>query len=157
MIVITVARKHLDGTVAANVKRWGTGGLNIDGCRIEGVPPSVPQWNRGGEKSPFDADGRNGRMSQPSSLGRWPANLILSHAPGCGVDCVDDCPVSEMARQGDLVGSHGAGHQKAPQYGLSQHPDWLFNGFGANARVGDTGSVARFFKQVSDSHANVRI
>lgn len=31
---IIVARKPLDGTVADNVERWGTGALNIDGCRI---------------------------------------------------------------------------------------------------------------------------
>jgi DNA modification methylase len=31
---IVVARKPLTGTVAANVLEWGTGGLNIDGCRI---------------------------------------------------------------------------------------------------------------------------
>jgi hypothetical protein len=38
---IVVARKPLSGTVAANVQQWGTGAINIDGCRVEGVPPSV--------------------------------------------------------------------------------------------------------------------
>ncbi len=33
---ITVARKPLsEKTVAANVLKWGTGGINIDGCRVE--------------------------------------------------------------------------------------------------------------------------
>lgn len=32
---ICVARKPLDGTVVENFLKWGTGGLNIDGCRIE--------------------------------------------------------------------------------------------------------------------------
>ena len=31
---IIVARKPLDGTVADNVERWGTGAINIDACRI---------------------------------------------------------------------------------------------------------------------------
>src|SRR5690606_7829706 len=31
---IILARKPLDGTVADNVERWGTGAINIDGCRI---------------------------------------------------------------------------------------------------------------------------
>lgn len=31
---IIVARKPLIGTVTENVERWGTGALNIDGCRI---------------------------------------------------------------------------------------------------------------------------
>ena len=32
---IVLARKPLIGTVAANVLEWGTGGLNIDGSRVE--------------------------------------------------------------------------------------------------------------------------
>jgi len=154
MIVITVARKPLEGSVATNVQRWGTGALNIDACRVGSEPITVNRWDDGSK--PFG--GGAGHSYHPETFtGRWPANLILSHAPGCGVDCEGDCPVPEMSHQGALVGAHSAGSQRAPQYGLSQHPDWLFNGFGANARVGDTGSVARFFKQVSDSHANVRI
>jgi site-specific DNA-methyltransferase (adenine-specific) len=31
---IILARKPLDGTIAENVQMWGTGALNIDGCRI---------------------------------------------------------------------------------------------------------------------------
>jgi hypothetical protein len=33
---ITVARKPLIGTVAANVLAHGTGAINVDGCRVEG-------------------------------------------------------------------------------------------------------------------------
>lgn len=43
---ITVARKPLGGTVAENVLRYGTGAINVDGCRVG------------------------------DSTGRWPANLI---------------------------------------------------------------------------------
>jgi DNA modification methylase len=32
---ICVARKPIEGTVAANVLKWGTGGINVDGCRVE--------------------------------------------------------------------------------------------------------------------------
>ena len=32
---VTVARKPLIGTVAANVLEHGTGALNVDGCRVE--------------------------------------------------------------------------------------------------------------------------
>jgi hypothetical protein len=31
---ITMARKPLEGTVAANVLAHGTGGINVDGCRV---------------------------------------------------------------------------------------------------------------------------
>jgi site-specific DNA-methyltransferase (adenine-specific) len=73
---IVVARKPLIGTVAANVLTFGTGGLNIDGSRVEGEVPSVPmaEWTRSGTTGATDQ--RNGEMSQPNSLGRWPANVI---------------------------------------------------------------------------------
>lgn len=75
---ITVARKPLAGTVAENVLAHGTGALNIDGCRVEGVPPSVPQpiFNSltGRIYGMKTNGGRNGEMSQ--ATGRWPANLI---------------------------------------------------------------------------------
>ena len=35
---VIVARKPLVGTVAANVTRYGTGAINIDGCRVDGAP-----------------------------------------------------------------------------------------------------------------------
>jgi site-specific DNA-methyltransferase (adenine-specific) len=75
---ITVARKPLIGTVAENVLAHGTGGLNIDGCRVDGAPPSVPQpvFNSptGRIYGMKTGEGRNGEMSQ--ATGRWPANLI---------------------------------------------------------------------------------
>lgn len=60
---IVLARKPIAGTVAANVIAHGTGALNIDACRI-GPGESVPGGGSG-------------------SAGRWPANVILSHAEEC--------------------------------------------------------------------------
>jgi DNA modification methylase len=75
---IIVARKPLDGTVAANVLQHGTGAMNIDGCRIDGAPPSVPHpiFNSptGRTYGTKTGEGRNGLMSIAS--GRWPANFI---------------------------------------------------------------------------------
>lgn len=73
-----LARKPIKGTVANNCLEHGTGGLNIDGTRVEGVPPSVPQPTLG-VKEPVTyrfgtGEGRNGEMSQ--ATGRFPANLI---------------------------------------------------------------------------------
>ncbi len=78
---ITVARKPLIGTVAANVLAHGTGGINVDACRVgEDAGWSYPN-GRGGQ-------GWHGRESLGSNLtepmkataGRWPANLILTYA-----------------------------------------------------------------------------
>lgn len=75
---ICVARKPLEGTVARNVLTWGTGAVNVDGCRVEGAPPSVPQpvFNSptGRTYGMKTGEGRNGAMSQ--AAGRWPTNLI---------------------------------------------------------------------------------
>jgi DNA modification methylase len=84
---IVVARKPLSGTVAGNVLVWGTGGLNIDGCRVgTGAPPSKPQPEFSREmRAGFGAsDGRNGVMSQAS--GRWPANIVLDGAAAAALD-----------------------------------------------------------------------
>lgn len=74
---IVVARKPIEGTVANNVLKYGTGGLNIDGSRIAGEVSSVPmaEWSRSGTTG--STDKRSGEMSQPHSQGRWPANIIL--------------------------------------------------------------------------------
>jgi len=68
---ITVARKPLDGTVAANVQKWGCGCLNIDGCRV-GVGDD--RVGGGLAKERFGINGMP-QTSRPVG-GRWPANLI---------------------------------------------------------------------------------
>lgn len=71
---ICVARKPLIGTVAANVLAHGTGGLNIDGCRIPAE--KTTGWGggaTGGGVTPV-ISGAAGE-ARPVE-GRWPANLI---------------------------------------------------------------------------------
>src|SRR5690606_25039956 len=41
---VCLARKPLAGTVAANVLRYGTGGINIDATRIAGQRPIMDAW-----------------------------------------------------------------------------------------------------------------
>jgi len=76
---ITLARKPLEGTVAANVLAHGTGALNIDGCRVE----TDDNLNGGaysngskdlGEATSYATGVNAGVFVQPA--GRWPANLI---------------------------------------------------------------------------------
>lgn len=71
---ITVARKPLDGTVAENVLRYGTGGLNIDGCRV-GTEATVTVCN--GNSGAHGRYGKDDRVfTRDNPPGRWPANLI---------------------------------------------------------------------------------
>ena len=81
---IVMARKPLIGTVAENVLTYGTGGLNIDGSRISADMSEFysgtgkPRSGKGHLRS-YGAEGEFGGESAnpPSSLGRWPANVIL--------------------------------------------------------------------------------
>ena len=73
---IILARKPLDGTVAQNVQKWGTGVINVDGCRVgteiietKQVVTGRSMHHNGGEKCK-----PNGIITQHK--GRWPANLI---------------------------------------------------------------------------------
>jgi DNA modification methylase len=71
----TLCRKPLsEKTVAANVLKWGTGGINIDGCRVETseklVRPEVQRFDN-------QAYGKGlGAGTQDEPQGRFPANLI---------------------------------------------------------------------------------
>jgi site-specific DNA-methyltransferase (adenine-specific) len=83
---ITMARKPLAGTVAANVLEHGTGALNVDGCRIGdpiayasgGFPERTNRPEREGREEAGDrAWARSGEGVEHREVsGRWPANLI---------------------------------------------------------------------------------
>ena len=74
---IIVARKPLDGTVVDNVERWGTGAINIGGCRIgdEEVRSSGEVSNAWRE-----IEGRLDRQAPNPSVnkGRFPANCVTT-------------------------------------------------------------------------------
>ena len=76
---IVLARKPLDGTVVDNVLEHGTGGLNIDGCRI-GAGEEIIQGGGNGKANHggrFGAETHGERpIVQPHNNGRFPANLI---------------------------------------------------------------------------------
>ncbi len=78
---ILLARKPLDGTVAANVQEHGTGAINVDGCRV-GVEGGTTR--SGQAEYPQNADGtedrsecwaRTGHQVESINAGRWPANV----------------------------------------------------------------------------------
>jgi len=74
---VIVARKPLEGTVAANVLEYGTGGLNIDGCRVETVPRTTHKRGNVQRSHPAPMDwGKETKYEVEGATGRWPANLI---------------------------------------------------------------------------------
>ena len=87
---ICLARKPIsEKTIAENVMKWGTGGLNIDGCRIP-TDPTVDDPRLGGKGSwKTDKAAKNvyeggyaGENIQSSALGRFPANVIIDEEAG---------------------------------------------------------------------------
>lgn len=86
---ICVARKPINTTVAENVLQYGTGGLNIDGCRIEsgtehfrgkvGAKVTESDWkNNSGFGKPF--------IANDNPAGRFPANIIFDEIAGVMLD-----------------------------------------------------------------------
>jgi len=145
-----LARKPLADTVAANVLAHGTGGINVDACRIAG-PPSV-----GGSKAGSDAlglvnerrmGGESESIDRSISQGRWPANLVLSHSPECmeAIDgtprgCVPGCPVAEIDAQSGPLKS-GA---KRPSEGRQGDVSYG-KGLGSAPSAASQGAASRFF------------
>ena len=126
---VVVARKPLVGTVASNVLAWGTGALNVDGCRI----------SMGDEKPPTGSGGPNTRTSMAGGImhgtggnitppaGRWPANVVL-----------DEHAAAELDRQSGTSESR-VGKPRGAAHGEG----WGMTATGAE--YADTGGASRFF------------
>ena len=134
---ITVARKPLEGTVAANVLRYGTGAINVDGCRVG--DEVLPAMTAGQAKiGTFE----RGVMVTPERTGRWPANLIHDGSDEV-VELFPDCkPATSRTSRADRKFAPGTDFQTGTMPSE------------ANAVYGDTGSAARFFYCAKASKAD---
>lgn len=76
---IILARKPLDGTVAANVLAHGVGGLNIDASRVHATDAQEGRKRHGGGNavSPSMMGPLNPDVRPASPAGRFPANVLL--------------------------------------------------------------------------------
>lgn len=109
---IIVARKPLAGTVAATVREYGTGALHIDACRVpldDADRAKIDAEHAGMDAATYRRrPGASLNLSvrplplKPAhahDLGRWPANVALTHAAGCGEQCAVGCPAGDLNRQ----------------------------------------------------------
>jgi site-specific DNA-methyltransferase (adenine-specific) len=80
-----LVRKPLEGTVAANIMKWGVGALNIDGCRIA---TDETLTRKLGKTTTSESGWKSVNRSEiaGSEDGRYPANVVLSHHDDC-VEC----------------------------------------------------------------------
>ena len=75
-----LVRKPLDGTVAANCLKWGTGGLNIDACRLE----TAERLGR------YVVQRERAYIDNSTGKGRWPANVAFSDEAAEGLNQQSD-------------------------------------------------------------------
>ena len=132
---IVLARKPLsESTVAANVLRWRTGALNIDGCRIgtEGgtAKGSKPQ---GAGHGIYGAGLHGACEIVELDKGRWPANVCHDGSD----EVVAAFPTNKSPAPRKMKRSPDAGNRTG--YGTFNGQDDVVIGFG------DSGSAARFF------------
>lgn len=132
-MLITLARKPLTGSVAANALQHGCGALNIDATRIGTIDTlSIGSNNRSngtvnyGMANDKDAQGQH-------AAGRWPANILIDPTPAVLAHFPE---VKGQVGMAKTVGGHRfmAGDLTTVQkfdHGTT-----------------DTGSAARFFKQI---------
>ena len=134
---VVLARKPLDGcTIAENVLRWGCGGLNVDGCRIN--PGEIVP---GGGRSYGACDGVNEGWRRPShadyeskpphTAGRFPSNLIHDNSPAV---------LAEFAKAGERKTGH-----RSPTTGRENNGTFNACKETLNEFQGSFGSASRFF------------
>jgi DNA modification methylase len=118
-------RKPIDGTVAGNVLKHGTGALNIDACRI-GTEERTYDLTMVAGGFETTGGGRNVKSGEKTVVGRWPANVMHDGS-------------AEVVAGFPVLHGHGSISHKGSA--------GLFAGAGEHRNVtgGDSGSAARFF------------
>ena len=155
---ICMARKALIGTIEANWLVWGTGALNVDGCRV----PTDENLNGGayaknGAERTDDWGAHNGfRRNQGlefvQPVGRWPANLVhdgsdevVEAFPQAAGQLADASSSSSSTRKNQNVyGAMRRGRGDEPSANSENNGAVGFN-MRPGARRLDGGSAARFF------------
>jgi site-specific DNA-methyltransferase (adenine-specific) len=138
---ICVARKPVEGTVAANFLKYGTGALNTLACGIpsDGRPlieKRIGEADTVGHQIFGEGLSPGSRHAGTTSADRWPANVVHD-----GSREVSDL----LPDAGGGVGVRG---------GRASDSGWGFKGTGESVGLGDSGSAARFFYCAKASEAD---
>ena len=135
-----------ESSIARNILKHGVGGLNIEACRI-GTDDNLARLNHNTASWGTSGDGEN-NAAKYGTTGRYPANLILSCGANCkGENHSHDCPVSVIGGQsGESISAGGQSGVK--QSGVSYSSKWVEKGNKKGCGFGDTGTAARYFKQL---------
>jgi site-specific DNA-methyltransferase (adenine-specific) len=141
---IIVARKPLGSTVATCVLAHGTGALNIDACRVATEPRTT--HTRGNVRGvAAHGGGWTTGDATPGASGRWPPNVVLTHAPECNGACADGCPVAELDAQSGITKSTGGKGERSGKFDDGwggRSGDYKGQNAGG---LGDSGGASRFY------------
>ena len=140
---IVMARKPFKGSVAKNVLKWNTGGININDCRVEFESTKNPATNplyrqENDYKMPKKGDQSNGVVSFTSSknkislLGRFPANIIFDEEAGMILD-----------EQSGITSQGHWSKTKTTGFGKFGNGKTIYSGIGEKDNV--KGGASRFF------------
>jgi len=135
---ILIRKPLSEKTVAANVLKWGTGGINVDGCRVEHSEPIREMKAQARGDLVYGQAGRHEATTELKPAGRFPANVIHDGSQ----EVLAGFPQSKSTG-GTKGGANGS------VYGNGKgipHPEY-FN-------FADSGSAARFFYCAKASKAD---
>lgn len=135
---IVLARKPLVGTVAANVLQHGTGGINVDACRI-----GTSGGTKGSEYAKTGLFGVGGKCTiEQLAAGRWPANVLFDEDAAAVLDAQ-----SGYQRDGVAV------KRNTPIGKKSDATSYNLGNTGRDATYGGGGGASRFFYVAKASRA----
>ena len=127
---IVMARKPFKGTVAQNVLEWGTGGINIDGCRVGDIIQDTSKNRRDASvhKTTIYQSGLKNDGNGETTQGRFPANIIFDEEAGKILD--------EQSGTSKSLGGTGK---------ITLDSSVNLGGGNNYFNYGDTGGASRFF------------
>jgi hypothetical protein len=155
---ICIARKPIEGTVAQNILKYGTGAINLDGCRIEfesdedlasatfGTGTNIIGANYIGSKL---TDGRKNIEADPK--GRFPANVIFDDFTGKILDEQSGILASGGGRKGEkgkrnyLDNSKSNSLSGARSQSSEIYNDPIRGAYTLSKAHSDIGGASRFF------------
>jgi site-specific DNA-methyltransferase (adenine-specific) len=131
---IILARKPVQGTVAQNVEKHGTGAINIDACRVGSETIVSSGWT-GMDARRFREGTRpedySTRQDPSAHAGRWPANVLLDEEAAAMLD-------EQTGDVGGGFGTRGSGPLDGRiAYALPEQ--------GQIVGFGDSGGASRFY------------
>jgi site-specific DNA-methyltransferase (adenine-specific) len=137
---IVMARKPFKGSVAKNILKWSTGGINIDKCRIpihNDEKIDIRRYNNyhdtfNSYEEGQSAKGKKYSINEVHTLGRFPANIIFDEESG------------EILDQQSGITSQGHWSKtKTTGFGKFGNGKTIYNGIGKKDEL--KGGDSRFF------------